>query len=259
MPAGPPLYLDPTLPVCVRLNASIVQAVAGTQPATVLMIRPERSQLIWIAPAEERRLEHRVPWLLTIGQRLLDQVIVAAYGESRFSRFVESLSSSGVAPIGPGEPELEGWIDALRNEIEERPAAYRVRARSLLTDILLATYRATMISDPDDPRAAIAFSDLIDFIDLHYHETLHLDGLAKMMQTSPTHLSRVFRRQVGIPLFEYINQVRIRQACLLLRRTGATITEVAIEVGYNNISHFNRSFRKLMHCSPRDYRREAGS
>ena len=239
------------------MDTSRVQDVAGTSQACALALVPELSQLVWFYPATDRRIGHRVPWLLVIGERLLDQLIVGSYGEERYCRFLESLTHDGVAPVGSIDAKLPDWIGSVANEIDERPAAYRVRVRSLITDIVLALYRGTMSSDPRDPRTAIAFSELIDHIELHYDEHLELEGLARMMDTSPTHLSRVFRREVGVPLFEYINQTRVRKACLLLRRTDFPVTRIAIDVGYNNISHFNRYFRKLMHCSPREYRRDA--
>jgi AraC-like DNA-binding protein len=215
------------------------------------------SRLEWIYPSTDRRIGYRAEWMIVLGQRALDQLMVSAYGERGFCRFLEGLSTSGVAPLGKIDAEFEGWIAALQTEMNERPPAFRVRARALVTDIVLALYRASLTSELADPRSAIKFSELIDHIELHYDEQLELEELARMMGTSPTHLSRIFRREVGVPLFEYINRTRIRNACLLLRRTDFPVTRIAIDVGYNNVSYFNRYFRRIMQCSPREYRRSA--
>ena len=53
--------------------------------------------------------------------------------------------------------------------------------------------------------------------------------------------------------------VRIQKSCLLLKRSDMPILDVAYAVGYNNISFFNRYFRKIMKMSPREYRRYAQS
>jgi AraC-like DNA-binding protein len=58
-----------------------------------------------------------------------------------------------------------------------------------------------------------------------------------------------------MPLFEYINRTRIRKACLLLRQPGLPVTAIALDVGYNSVSFFNRYFRRVMNVSPREYRR----
>ncbi len=195
-------------------------------------------------------------WLLVIGQRLLDQLIVGAFGEPGFSRFLEGFTGAGSSPTGELPDDLVPLLEVLERELDARPPAYRVRARSLLTDVLLALYRATLTAEAESPAGGFRVAVIIDHIELNYDDHLDLESLAAMMRTSPTHLSRVFRREVGVPLFEYINRTRIRKACTLLRRTELPITRIAVDVGYNNVSFFNRYFRRIMRCSPREYRRD---
>lgn len=76
-----------------------------------------------------------------------------------------------------------------------------------------------------------------------------------MMGTSSSYFSRLFRNEVGMPLFEYINRTRIRKACVMLRRADISVTQIAFDVGYNSVSFFNRYFRRIMHLTPREYRR----
>ena len=70
-------------------------------------------------------------WLLVVGQRLLVQLIVSAFGEPGFSRFLEGFAKPGTTPSGPFVDELCPLVDSLARELEARPPAYRVRARSL--------------------------------------------------------------------------------------------------------------------------------
>jgi AraC-like DNA-binding protein len=99
--------------------------------------------------------------------------------------------------------------------------------------------------------------DVVAYVREHYAERTSLDELAERCGVNPTHLSRSFRQTTGTPLFEFINRIRIQKACGLLKRTDLTVLEIAVSVGYNNVSFFNRYFRKLMRMSPREYR--AGS
>jgi AraC-like DNA-binding protein len=212
-----------------------------------------------IAPAQRApRLTARSDsrgWLLVIGRRLLDQLVVSAFGEPGFCRFLEGIAAAGNAPCSAFGDDLVGLLRDLREELDARPPAYRVRARSLLTDVLLSTYRATLTASITAEPNGFRVATVIDFIELNYEQALQLESLARLVQTSATHLSRVFRREVGMPLFEYINRTRIRKACVLLRRTDLSITRIAVDVGYNNVSFFNRYFRRIMRSSPREYRR----
>ena len=68
-------------------------------------------------------------------------------------------------------------------------------------------------------------------------------------------MSNFFKKKTGYALFEYINEVRIQKACDILRYSDRTVLEVAYEVGFNSISLFNRTFKKLRGTTPREYRK----
>lgn len=292
-PGDPALYLDPILPLWVRAQPrSIPRAVGSTAAAALLLCEcgayrlrpandpaggdpaagnptaPSGRQLV--PPAIEApglfttttacaTLLHVAPetrgWVVVMGRRLLDELAVAAFGEPGFCRFVDGLAHAGATPAGAFGPELSQLADALIAELDERPPAYRVRARSLLTDLLLTVYRSAITAVDPALTDGHHLASVIDFIETHYAEQLSLEELAAMMGTSPTHFSRVFRREIGVPLFEFINRTRVRRACALLRRTNLPVTRIAVDVGYNNVSFFNRYFRRVMRLSPREYRR----
>jgi len=282
-PGAPSLYLDPLLPLALYRQPRSIPAVAGAVPACAILVaasggyrvsgdqaahgtgiqapglfwqrarEPLRVRPFAVDPREEH--EH-TGWLLIVGQRLLDQLIVSAFGEPGFSRFLDGFASAGSSPSGPFLDDLAVLLGTLARELDERPPAWRVRARSLLTDTMLSLYRATLTAEPEAAPSGFRVAAVIDHIELNYDDRIDLESLAALMETSPTHLSRVFRREVGVPLFEYVNRTRVRKACALLRRTNLPVTRIAVDVGYNNVSFFNRYFRRIMRCSPREYRRE---
>jgi transcriptional regulator GlxA family with amidase domain len=67
--------------------------------------------------------------------------------------------------------------------------------------------------------------------------------------------SRRFKARTGYPLFEYINRLRVKRAAALLKRTDMGVLDIALAVGYNNLSFFNRYFRRLTGLTPAEYRR----
>jgi len=71
---------------------------------------------------------------------------------------------------------------------------------------------------------------------------------------SESHLAHLFRHEVGLPVLEYIHRHRICRGCVLLLRTEMSILEIAVEVGYQSLSFFNRTFRRVVGESPREYR-----
>ncbi len=94
------------------------------------------------------------------------------------------------------------------------------------------------------------------FINRHYKEKLRLEDTAAIANMSVTAFSRFFKKSTGKTFVKYINELRIGQACKLLIESDLTIAEICYEVGFNNLSNFNRRFYERHHMSPRRYRQE---
>lgn len=91
-----------------------------------------------------------------------------------------------------------------------------------------------------------------DYLKSHYAEDVSLSKLASVTNLSPFYLLRVFRKQVGCPPHEYQTQVRIARARKLIRK-GHSISEVALEAGFFDQSHFSRHFKRIVGMSPGRY------
>jgi len=77
---------------------------------------------------------------------------------------------------------------------------------------------------------------------------------AKLVHMSPASFSRFFRRTAGQTFVNYVNALRLNEACRLLRETDLSISEIAGCVGYDNLSYFNRRFKDRHTMTPRAYR-----
>ena len=89
----------------------------------------------------------------------------------------------------------------------------------------------------------------------NYHEEVNLSRLAELVNMAEGSLCRFFKMNMGITLFEYINQIKIEFACKLLMDQDLIITEVCFDSGFNNISHFNKQFKKTKGVTPSEYRK----
>lgn len=94
----------------------------------------------------------------------------------------------------------------------------------------------------------------LEYIDDHYMEPCNTTKLAALCHLSETHFRRLFLSSMHTTPLKYVLQVRIRQACVLLKTTKHPITTVGQMVGINSISSFNRNFQQVMGMSPQQYR-----
>ncbi|MFK7800701.1 MAG: helix-turn-helix transcriptional regulator [Anaerolineae bacterium] len=83
-----------------------------------------------------------------------------------------------------------------------------------------------------------------------FNEPLTLQGVAKSLYVSPYHLSRVFRQQVGRPLYKFLEDIRMRNAFERLADYPNDLNRLALDVGYANHSHFTAAFRKNFGFAP---------
>ena len=105
----------------------------------------------------------------------------------------------------------------------------------------------------DDERV-LMIKQILQYIQENYARNLTLSGLAERFHMSEGQFCRFFKSQIGMTAIEYLNYYRIGVACDMLKDGILQISEVATECGYNNISYFNRTFRRYMHCTPGEYR-----
>lgn len=89
----------------------------------------------------------------------------------------------------------------------------------------------------------------------HLHEPIDSAQAAAVLHVSPGAFSRSFHRMAGKPFTDYVNDLRIAEACVLLRRHDRPVAEVARRCGFLTLSHFNRQFRLRVGKTPRAYRR----
>ena len=92
------------------------------------------------------------------------------------------------------------------------------------------------------------------YINTHFRELITLPQMADIAGMTPTSFSRFFRLRTGRSFSDYIIDVRIGSAARLLVDTSMTVSEICFDSGFNNLSNFNRLFRKKKGCSPSEFR-----
>lgn len=94
----------------------------------------------------------------------------------------------------------------------------------------------------------------IYFIKNNYYHDTPLSSIAEYAKVTPSYLSGIFKRDVGMAVSEYILTTRIKNAKLLLKTTERTVNQIARDVGFNDIKYFRRMFKNLVNLSPLEYR-----
>lgn len=103
------------------------------------------------------------------------------------------------------------------------------------------------------------YKEIVSYIEKHYAESISLKDLADTVSCNGQYLCRFFKEITGSSPIQYLIAYRIERACVLLSDTTMSVLEISMECGFDNASYFIRKFRQLKGCTPKQFRKAAGS
>ena len=95
----------------------------------------------------------------------------------------------------------------------------------------------------------------LHYIETHYTAPLSLEALAKSAHVSKSECLRCFKESLQIAPYQYVMEYRLSKAAELLRSTDMPVGSIAVQVGFQQLSHFGKYFREKTGMSPREYRK----
>lgn len=98
-------------------------------------------------------------------------------------------------------------------------------------------------------------SPLISYVHENYLSLQGIGEIATTFYITPSHLCRTFKKQTGYTPIQYINILKIQHACSLLHDTNKSITDIALDCGFNSTMYFCKTFKGILNITPTEYRK----
>ena len=130
------------------------------------------------------------------------------------------------------------------------------RLRILLLSLIQKIASCGTINPMGSKRNDPMQREILTYLQYNYTEPLRLETLAEQFHLSEKYLSRYFKQHFHLTLTQYLMHLRLTHACHLLESTSLPVTEVALQSGFPNVSHFIRCFHRTYQMSPLQYRKQ---
>lgn len=162
----------------------------------------------------------------------------------------------------PATARVAKLLQEMWQEMREQQLYHELVVKIKLQMIFTEIMRNFDYVDRDKARAPLPkqsieqLNKVLQYIDEHLGDDIKLSQLAEVAQVSPGYLSELFKRFNGLPPVAYIVNKRVRTAIERIRTTDRSLTDIAMDCGFNNNANFYKAFKKVTGRTPLAYRRE---
>ncbi len=191
------------------------------------------------------------------------EFIAIAIDPIDFDKTVYESTNSSLIEIIPHwqiyDPLIFGIAWALKTELESggiNGTLYVDALKNALSMHILHRYcvQKPYLRDFEGGLEPVKLQIVINYINDHLNRDLHLAELANLGQMSPYYFSRLFKQSTESTPHNYVTKCRIEKAKQLLKRQDLSIAYISQQVGFNDQSHFSKTFCKIVGVTPKKYR-----
>ena len=161
-------------------------------------------------------------------------------------------------PDSPHYGEISACIDANDEICKTYPSGYQLFIKGqlfLLFYTLFHKCSTKELSGKDRSKSLEKMKLILKYVENNYMEKITIEDIANEVDLSQSHFMKYFKNTMGTSFVDYLNEYRLTMASRLLISSDSSILAIASEVGFENLSYFNRIFKKRFGQTPREYRR----
>ena len=190
--------------------------------------------------------------------------LLSLSGEHNTDKYISSLdeqkiSKTIIKPKDPGYKAIKNCLHLIDLCTVDKGIAYQLEIKMQLYSFFALLYKNGYFSVNNtktfDRESEELVKKAINYIQANYNKQLTVNEIAKHVGLSPSHFMSVFKQHTKLTCIKYINSYRLNIAETILKETDESVLQIAQDCGFNNLSLFNREFKKSYFSTPTQYRR----
>ncbi len=155
----------------------------------------------------------------------------------------------------------ELYFDYLNPNVPSQSLVYTLMAPLVAMLEYLYVKQLDLYHELDIPThdESSTFTKALLYLERYYRESISLKALCDFCHCSCSYMSHIFKQRTGKNINEYINELRINEAKILLKSTSLSITDIALSLGFSSSNYFTKVFSSYCGCSPTQFKKTSHS
>lgn len=170
----------------------------------------------------------------------------------------ESASDTFLTPSCPSHSDMLCCINRIDELCDTRPRGYQLAVKGCLFQFFFSLLANEKKGDPASKVKTKSLEKLkmtLKYVEEHYPEAIRIDDVAALTFYSKSHFMKFFKEHMGMGFIEYLNDYRLTMAARMLVTETLPVLEIAADSGFENLSYFNRLFKRKYGQTPGEYRK----
>lgn len=146
-------------------------------------------------------------------------------------------------------------LEQIQQEIQQKKPGHHQMERTMIQQLIIKLMRLDYNAQSSNIYDQPLNQQILELLDQGYADNITLQQISEKLGYSPSHISRMFRKQFHTTFTVYLQRLRLSKSCQLLTETNWPIEKVAAEVGYDNVQFYHRLFKRFYSITPLQYRK----
>ncbi len=235
----------------------------GTITVDLVPFQVSKGDIIVVPPGQLHTIEQFSDYSMEYENIIFKlSMLMAPQGDICTEDFFQPLKHGKLLPDtrytkeSPLYPDLSICLDRIDVICQDFSPGYQLAVKGQLFSFFYALSKSLHSEmNHKNNKSLDRLKGLLKYVETNYQEKISIADAARICSFSQSHFMKFFKTSMGMPFTDYLNDYRITMASRLLISSSETVANIAVETGFENLSYFNRVFKRKYRCTPTEFRR----